>query len=137
MITNFDNLKQSGLCRRLKIFFPKIENCINYVEKTWLQKLEFLCGTFMIDHMACFLEKKLSKKPPIFMGSCGRIEKTGKNHKKMYTRKFQKMNLHLHRTKSGVCLMPKSAIEKNNSEENIISLDIYWNNLDVICLNLF
>ena len=25
VITNFDNLNQSGICRRLKIFFPKIE----------------------------------------------------------------------------------------------------------------
>ena len=48
VITNFDNLKQSGLCRRLKIFFPKIEDLVNYVEKTLI--LEFLCGTFMIDH---------------------------------------------------------------------------------------
>ena len=30
------------------------------------------------------------KKPPIFMGSCGRIEKTGKNHKKFILKNFER-----------------------------------------------
>ena len=31
-------------------FLPKNRNFVNYVKKHGSKKLEFLCGTFMIDH---------------------------------------------------------------------------------------
>ena len=43
VITIVDISKQSGLCRRLKTFFPKVDDLVNYVEKTWIQKT----GVFM------------------------------------------------------------------------------------------
>ena len=99
-ISNFDNLEQSSLYPRLKIFFPKIEYLVNYVEKKLSKKLDFLCETFMIDHkspnskrlriMACFLGQKNWNKPPIFMGSSETVEKTGKNHKKSILKKFER-----------------------------------------------
>ena len=32
------NLKESGLSRKLKIFFQKIDDLVNNFEKTWIQK---------------------------------------------------------------------------------------------------
>ena len=72
------------------------------------------------------------------MGSCGRIElKKQEKFTKMYTQKFRKVNLHLHRKKKRPLLNAKIQRLKNNYEKNIISLDIYWNNIGVICRNLF
>ena len=107
--------------------------------------MEFLCGTFMIDHkiskqqtpanhgMLARTEKL--KETTHLMGSCGKIEKTGKISKKSILKSSKDEPQPPQKTWR--LLKVKIQQLQNNFEENIINLDNYWNKIAVICQSLY